>query len=100
MDVASVNGCVYAYYFRSRRGGAVIVKGVRKKSEFPHVLEQVILEVKNKRNFNPKILVCDNAREFISDLAKAMYDTYDPYPDPIAPHHHKLVDYGKSAWVM
>jgi hypothetical protein len=66
MDVPSINGCVYAYYFRSRKGGAAIVKGVRKKSDFPHVLEQVILEVRNKRNFNPKVLMCDNAGEFIS----------------------------------
>ena len=75
MDVPSINGCVYAYYFRSRKGGAAIVKGARKKSDFPHVLEQVILEVRNKRNFNPKVLMCDNAGEFISDLAMAMYDT-------------------------
>ena len=86
MDVQSINGCVYAYYFRSRKGGAAIVKGVRKKSEFPYVLEEVILEVRNKRNFNPKVLMCDNAGEFISDLAMAMYDTYDLTLDPIAPH--------------
>jgi hypothetical protein len=30
--------------------------------------------------------MCDNAGEFISDLAKAMYDTYDLYLDPIATH--------------
>ena len=63
MDVPSINGCVYAYYFRSRKGGAAIVKGVRKKSDFPKVLEQVILEVRNKRNFNPKVLMCDNAAQ-------------------------------------
>ena len=38
MDVASVNGCVYAYTTFSRKGGAAIVKGVRKNSEFPFVL--------------------------------------------------------------
>ena len=30
--------------------------------------------------------MCDNAGEFISDLAMAMYDTYDLTLDPIAPH--------------
>ena len=73
MDVASVDGCVHAY------------EGVRKTSDFPCVLEEVILEVTNQRNFHPKALVCDNAGEFISDLAKAMYSAYHLHLDSIAP---------------
>jgi len=72
-DVASVDGCVHAY------------EGVRKTSDFPCVLEEVILEVTNQRNFHPKALVCDNAGEFISDLAKAMYSAYHLHLDSIAP---------------
>jgi hypothetical protein len=30
--------------------------------------------------------MCDNAREFISDLAHDTYNAYDLFPDPMAPH--------------
>jgi hypothetical protein len=53
----------YMHTTFSRKGGAAIVNGVRKNSEFPFVLEQVVLEVRNnKRNFNPKILMRGQCR--------------------------------------
>ena len=63
MEIKSINGCTYAYYFRSRKGGAVIVKGVKNKDQFPWVFEEVIKEVKSNRGFSPKKVMCDNARQ-------------------------------------
>ena len=85
MEVKSINGCTYAYYFRSRKGGAIIVKGVKNKDQFPWVFEEVIREVKNNRGFSPKKVMCDNAGEFISETAMSLYDAYDLFFDPIAP---------------
>ena len=36
MQVPSIQGATYAYYFRSRKGGGIIVKGASAHSQFPH----------------------------------------------------------------
>jgi len=54
-SVPSLQGAAMGYYFRSRYGGAVIVKGAKTKDQFPWLLEQVIIEVKNRgMGFEPK----------------------------------------------
>ena len=85
MQVASIQGATYAYYFRSRKGGGIIVKGASAHSQFPWLLEQVIIEVTANRGFKPKRLLSDNAGEFIGNVAEKVMTAYNIYFDPIPP---------------
>ena len=64
----------------------MIVTGVKSKDQFPWILQVALIEVKSKRGFNPKILMCDNAGEFISNTAQSLYKAHDLYFDPTAPN--------------
>ena len=64
MNIPTVQGFVIGYYFRSRKGGAVIAKGCSTHDQYPWLLEQVIIQVR-ERGFKPIRILCDNEGSFI-----------------------------------
>ena len=61
------------------------MKGASAHSQFPWLLEQVIIEVTANRGFKPKRLLSDNAGEFIGNVAEKVMTAYNIYFDPIPP---------------
>ena len=99
-QIASQTKITDAYYFRSRKGGGIIVKGASAHSQFPWLLEQVIIEVTANRGFKPKRLLSDNAGEFIGNVAEKVMTAYNIYFDPIPPSSSQSVRraVGKKRW--
>ena len=86
MNIPTVQGFVIGYYFRSRQGGAAIVKGCSTHDQYPWLLEQVIIQVREReRGFKPIRILCDNEGSFISATALKCYNAYEIQPIFIPP---------------